>query len=73
MVNEMPLTFDGVEYRTVSDVIKHFKTSAKMLKKLIANEALPAPEKVVRGARPFRHYDDEWMKAAEEYFRNLRK
>jgi len=69
----MALTFDGIKYRTTQDVQDTFKTSAKTIKNLISSGTLPTPNNIQRGARTFRHFDDEWMDAAKIYFDNGNK
>lgn len=68
----MALAFDGKSYRTINDVTTEFKTSVKQIQRLVADGKLPAWKNEVHGTRKFRHFDDEWMAAAKEYFASLK-
>lgn len=68
----MVLKFDDKEYRTINDVKTAFRTSEKTIRKLIEQGKLPEPKSEIYGTRTFRHFDDDWMKAAEAYFEALK-
>jgi len=66
------LEFDGKSYRTINDVTKEFRTGANKIKKLVEEGTLPPWEDIVHGTRKFRHFNDEWMDAARNYFISLK-
>lgn len=65
----MPTPSKSDSYRTIAAVTKELKTSVKTINKLIKDKKLPAPEIIPNGNAPFRHYNDNFMLAAKEYFR----
>lgn len=68
----MALEFDGKSFRTIGDVTKELKTSAKQIQRLVADGKLPEWKNEVHGTRKFRYFDDEWMTATRKYFTDLK-